>query len=142
MGNVEYFELCETDLQVQCSYCLFYWAKLIVYCICGVCLSHTEEMRRMNTKRFDTMSISNYMVKKGAGHGARHGKSEEQMFYHQSFNAWQRCRKKKDASGEHFGGILDRFQRDPAYRESQEKIGRTEAQMQRKRRKSAVIPHI
>ena len=140
MGNVEYSELCETDLQVQCSYCLSYWAKGIENSICGVCLCHTEEMRRMNTKRFDTMSISNYVIKRGAGHGAQHGKSKEQVFYHQSFNAWKRCRKKKDASGEHFAGILDRFRRDPPYRESQEKIGWTEAQMRRNRRKSAGKP--
>ena len=27
MGNVEYFELCETDSQVQCSCCLSCWAS-------------------------------------------------------------------------------------------------------------------
>ena len=65
MGNVEHFELCETDSQAQCSYCLSYWAKGIVYCTCGICLCHTEVMRRLNRKRFDALAFSNYVIKKG-----------------------------------------------------------------------------
>ena len=121
-GNVEYFELCETDSQVQC---------LVVFLLgkrnCILYLWHLpggQKMRRMNTIRFDTMSITDYVVKKGVGHGARHGKSAEQLFYHQSFNAWKRCRRHQDESG---AGILHRFQRDPVYRASQELIGLTEA---------------
>ena len=30
MSNVEYFELCDTDSQGQCSYCLSCWAEGIV----------------------------------------------------------------------------------------------------------------
>ena len=60
----------------------------------------TDELRGLNTKRFDTMSISNYVIKKECGHGAQQVKCEEQIFYHQSFNAWKRCRKKEDRSGE------------------------------------------
>ena len=55
--SVEYFELCEITSKVQCSYCLSYWAKGIVYCACGICLCQTEAMRRLNRKRFDTLSF-------------------------------------------------------------------------------------
>ena len=87
----------------------------------------TDELRGLNTKRFDTMSISNYVIKKECGHGARQVKSEEQIFHHQSLKAWKLCRKKEDRSGENFKGILDHFLRDPQYREAQGRIGWTEA---------------
>ena len=52
------------------------------------------------------------MLKKGATHGARHGKTEVQREYHVAWNAWKRCCKKVDSQGEH--------------RESQLAIGWTE----------------
>ena len=38
MGNVELFELFETDLKTQCKECLMYWNQGIVYCTCGYLL--------------------------------------------------------------------------------------------------------
>ena len=35
MGNVELFELFETDPKTQCKECLSYWSEGIVYCTCG-----------------------------------------------------------------------------------------------------------
>ena len=35
MGNVELFELFETDPKVQCKECFLYWNQGIVYCTCG-----------------------------------------------------------------------------------------------------------
>ena len=35
VGNVELFELFETDLETQCKACLSYWSEGIVYCTCG-----------------------------------------------------------------------------------------------------------
>ena len=99
MGNVKYFELCASDPQVL-SYCLTYWADGIVFCTCGICLTHTEETQRRNTKNFDLMSISNFVIWKRVGHGARHGKSEEQHLCFKSNNAWKRCRKHQDESGQ------------------------------------------
>ena len=34
-GNVELFELLETDPKTQCKACLSYWSEGIVYCTCG-----------------------------------------------------------------------------------------------------------
>ena len=65
-------------------------------------------MRRLNRKRFDALSISNYVIKKGCSHGARHGQSEEKIYNHQAFHAWKRCQKKKDAKG---GFRVDEFSR-------------------------------
>ena len=84
-------------------------------------------MRLLNRTRFDAVSTSNYVIKKGCSHGARHGKSEEQIYHHKSVNAWKRCQKKSDESVPHFSGILDRSLRDSRYRETQEKLGSIEA---------------
>ena len=35
MGNVELFELCETNPKVQCKECLLHRNQGIVYCTCG-----------------------------------------------------------------------------------------------------------
>ena len=126
--NVELFKLCETAPKVQCSHCLLYWNPGIVYCICGQCLIDSESRRRFNKLRLDALSIPSYVIKKGATHGARHGKTEVQREYHLAWNAWKRCCKKVDSQGGHFTGIHDRFLRDPVYRESQLALEWTEQQ--------------
>ena len=126
LGNVELFELCETAPKVQCSQCLLYWNQGIVYCTCGQCLIYSESRRKLNKLRLDAISIPDYVIKKGAIHGARHCKTAVQRKYHVAWNAWKRCCKKVDSQGEHFTGIHDRFLRDPVYRESQLAIGWSE----------------
>ena len=128
IGNAELFKLCETTPKVQCSHCLLYWNHGIVYCICGQCLIDIESRRRFNKLRLDALSIPNFVIKKGATHGARHGKTEVQREYHLAWNAWKRCCKKFYSQFEHFTGIHDRFLRDPVYRESQLALGWTEQQ--------------
>ena len=100
--------------------------KAFVYCTCGPCLIDSESRRKFNKLRLDALSDPNYVIKNGRSHGARHGKTKEQIEYHMAWNAWKRCCKKVDSQGEHFTGIHDRFLRDPVYRESQLAIGWTE----------------
>ena len=45
VGNVELFELFETDLKTQCTECLSYWSEGIVYCTCGHLLKETVANR-------------------------------------------------------------------------------------------------
>ena len=87
IGNAELFKLCETTPKVQCSHCVLYWNHGIVYCICGQCLIDIESRRRFNKLRLDALSIPNFVIKKGATHGARHGKTEVQREYHLAWNA-------------------------------------------------------
>ena len=68
LGNVEYFELCETDSRVPCSYCLFYWTQGFLYCTCGLCLNNMEEVRKLNQGRFDALPISNWIIRKKSVH--------------------------------------------------------------------------
>ena len=95
--------MCETTSKVHCFFCQSFWTKGIVYCTCGTCLCITDKTRKLNKDRFDTLSIPNYVIKKGPTHGGRHGNTEEQRPLHMAYNAWKRCRKKK------YDGILDRF---------------------------------
>ena len=97
MGNVELFELCETTPKVQCSKSLLYWNQGIVYCSCGQCVIYCESRRNFVKLRLDAISIPNYVIKKGATHGARHGKTEVQREYHMAWNAWKKCCKKVDS---------------------------------------------
>ena len=126
LGNVELFELCETTPKVQCSHCLLYWNQGIVYCTCGQRLIDSESIRKFHKLRLDALSIPDYVIKKGATHGARYDKTEVQREYHMAWNAWKRCCKKVDSQGEQFTGIHDRCLRDPVHRESQLAIGRSE----------------
>ena len=126
LGNVELFELCETAPKVQCSQCLLYWNQWILYCTCGQCLIYSETRRNFHKLRLGAISIPDNVIKKGATHGARPGKTEVQREYHIAWNAWKRCCKKVDSQGEHLTGVHDRFLRDPVYRESQLAIGWSE----------------
>ena len=96
----------------------------------GLCTALADNARftanpEENFTDYDLMhSLSR--IKKGATHGARHGKTEVQREYHLAWNAWKRCCKKVDSQGEHFTGIHDRFLRDPDYSESQLAIGLSE----------------
>ena len=45
VGNVELFELFETDPKTQCKACLTCWSEAIVYCTCGHLLKETAANR-------------------------------------------------------------------------------------------------
>ena len=80
-------------------------------------LTYSESRRKFTKLRLDALSIPNYVIKKGPNHGARYGKTEEQIEYHMAWIAWKRCCKKVDSQGGHFTGIHDRFLRDPVCRD-------------------------
>ena len=101
MGNVELFELFETDLKTQCKECLLYCSQGIVYFTCGHLLKESEANRGVIQYTLDLLSIPNYVIKKGRPRGHRYGKTTEQR------------------DQRHFKGIHDRFFRDPEFRASQ-----------------------
>ena len=104
MGNVELFELFETEPNMQCKECLLYWKLGIIYCTCGHLLNESEANRG---------AIPNYVIKKGRPHGHRYGKTTEQREYDVAHNLRKRCIKR------HFQGIHHRFVNDPELRASQ-----------------------
>ena len=75
MGNVELFELFETDPKTQCKECFLYWSLGIIYCTCGHLLKESEANRGAIQCTLDFLSIPNYVIKKGRPHGHRFGKT-------------------------------------------------------------------
>ena len=106
VGNVELFELFETDPKTQCTECLSYWSEGIVYCTCGHLLKETVANRSFIEFTLDRLSIPEYVIKKGRPHGHRYGKTPEKKEYHLAHNLKKRCIKRG------FTGIHDRFLRD------------------------------
>ena len=78
VGNVELFELFETDPKTQCKACLSYWSEGIVYCTCGHLLKESAANRGVIQHTLDLLSIPNYVIKKGRPHGHRYGKTPQQ----------------------------------------------------------------
>ena len=62
MGNVEMFELFETDPKTQCKQCLIYWSEGIVYCTCGDLLKESKANRGVIQYALDFLSIPNYVI--------------------------------------------------------------------------------
>ena len=48
MGVMEFFEIYEISPNTQCSNCMTYWPKGIVYCTCGTCLRPLDKVRKLN----------------------------------------------------------------------------------------------
>ena len=117
MGNMEYVEICEITPNIQCPNCVTRWPKVIVFCTCGRCLRPSDKVRKLNSDRYDVLSIPNYVIKKSPFHGARHGNTERQRIHHAAHVSSIKAEKKG------FTSILDRFLKCPIYRRSQVDIG-------------------
>ena len=85
-GNVELFELCETEPKTQSKECLLYWKLGIIYCTCGHLLNESEANRGAIQCTLDLLSVPHYVFKKGRPHGHRYGKTTEQREYHVAHN--------------------------------------------------------
>ena len=114
MGNVELFELFETDPKTQCKECLLYWSEGIVYCTCGHLLIEIVANRGFIEYTLDLVSIPEYVIKNGRPHGHRYGKTPEKKEYHLAHYFFQ----KKWCIKGRFTGIHDHFLRDPDFRKS------------------------
>ena len=60
-------------------------------------------MRKLNSDRYDVLSIPNYVIKKGPSHGKRHGNTERQRIYHVAHVSSRKAAKKG------FTSIRDRY---------------------------------
>ena len=120
VGNVELFELFETDPKTQCNACLSYWSEGIAYCTWWYLLKENAANRGVIQYTFDLPSIPEYVIKKGRPHGHRNGKTQEKKEYHLAHDLKKRCIKRK------IKGIHDRFLRDPDFRKSMPEHDRDE----------------
>ena len=58
VGNIEWFELLETDPKTQCTACLSYWNVGIVYCTCGHFLHKERVCQSKIHQLYDGLSFS------------------------------------------------------------------------------------
>ena len=86
VGNVELFELFETDSKTQCKACLSYWSEGIVCCTCWHFLQETVANRGFIEKTLDLLSIPEYVIKKVRPHSNRYGKLPENKEYYLAHN--------------------------------------------------------
>ena len=110
VGNVELFELLETDSKTQCKACLSYWSAGIVYCTCGHLLQETVANRGFMKYTMDFLSIPEYVIKKGRPHGQRDGKKPGDKEYYLANQLKKRCQKRD------YQGIHERFLRNHVFR--------------------------
>ena len=100
VGNVELFELFETDPETQWSECQSYWSEGTVFGTCGHLLNETAANRSFIEYTLDLLSIPEYVIKKGRPHGHRYGKTPEKKEDHLVHNL------KRDASKENSQGSM------------------------------------
>ena len=93
-GNVELFDLFETDPKTQRKARLSYWSEGTGCCTCGHLLKETVANRRFVVCTMDLLSIPEYVTKKGRLHGHRYGKLPEDKEYHLAHNLKKRCIKR------------------------------------------------
>ena len=78
VGNIELFELLETEPKTQCTACLSYWNVGIVDCTCGhFLLKETETNRHFVKYTMDLLSLPECVIKRSRLHGHRKGKIQE-----------------------------------------------------------------
>ena len=103
VGNVEMFDMFETDPKTQSTKCFSYWSEGIVYCTCGHFLKEIVANRGFIEYKH---SIPEYIFKKGRSHGHIYGKTPEKQENHLAHNLKKRCMKRDHK------GIHDRFSWD------------------------------
>ena len=64
-GNVEGCELCQLSDRIQCTHCMRYSKRGMIYCACGTCLIPLEQVRRLNKERIEVLTIPFFTIKKG-----------------------------------------------------------------------------
>ena len=79
VGNVELFELFETDPKTECKACLSYWSEGIVHCTCGHLLKERVANRGFIEYTLDLLSIPEYVIKKWRPHGHRYGETSRKQ---------------------------------------------------------------
>ena len=111
VGNIELYELLETEPKAQCKVCLSFWDIGIVHCTCGHFLHEGRgENQKFIKYTMDLLSIPEYVIKKGRPYGHRYGKKPGDREYYIANQLKKKCKKK------FFQGVHDRFIRDKKIR--------------------------
>ena len=94
-GNIELFELLETEPKTRCTVCLSYWNVGIVYCTCAHFLQKITVVNRKLVKyTMDLLSLPEHVIKKGTLHGHRYGKKPGDKEYCLANQLKKKCKRK------------------------------------------------
>ena len=80
-----------------------YWTKGIVFVHAEHAYDLQTKVRKLNSDRYDVLSIHNYVIKKGPSHGKRHGNTERHRIHHVAHVSSKKAAKKG------FTSIRDRY---------------------------------
>ena len=95
VGNIELWELLETEPKTQCTVCLSKWNIGILYCTCGHFLQKEKgDNQKFISYTMDLLSVPEYVIKKGRPHGHRYGKKSGDKEYFTANQLKKRCKKK------------------------------------------------
>ena len=109
VGNVELFDLFETDPKTQCKECLSYWSEGIAYCTCGHLLKESGQSKFLCVYAGTSLnSRIRHQEGKTSWPQIWEISRKENIFRPK---IWKKCIKKK------FTGIHVRFLRDHVFRE-------------------------
>ena len=111
VGNIELYELLETEPKTQCKACLSYWNIGIICCTCGHFLQKETAVHRKFVKyTMNILSVFEYVIKKGRPHGHRYGRKPGDKECYLANQLKKKCKKRE------FQGIHDRFLQDQELR--------------------------
>ena len=110
-GNIEISEIVNTELKVQCKFCLNHCNPGIIYCVCGRLMAEDlgEHLKYMSST-LDSFSIANFYIRKDRQRGHRYGKAPGCKKHHTAHQVAKKCRKKGNDS------VHDRHIRDKLFR--------------------------
>ena len=101
VGNIELFELLDTEPKTQCKVCLSYWDIGIVYCTCGHFLRKgTEDIRNLFNTQWISFVFLTIFQRKDDQPEHRYGKKPWDREYYVDHSLKKKCNKKN------FLGIL------------------------------------
>ena len=113
MGNVELFELFETDPKTSCKECLLYWSLGICTAPAGISWKKVKPTEAPFNVLWTFFQFQIMSLRRDDFMATDLGKTTEQRDYHVAHNWRKRCIKM------HFQGIHHRFVNDPEFRASQ-----------------------
>ena len=126
MGNVELFEVCETNPQTQCTECLLYWSEGIVYCTCGHLLRRKcSQAEAPLNGHWIFSQFRTTWLRKGDLMAIAMGKLMNKDIILVAHNLRRRCQKRG------FEGNHARFLKDDRFRASQLEYDRIEKSVSR-----------
>ena len=114
MGNMELIEVGQSSAIIQCSSCLKHVWQGVNMCQCGVCSRPNQSTLDRIREAFAALKTLYYRTRDAIWRGMKSGHNPWQKDHHTAMDAKRRVQKRGK-----YTSIMDRWQNDEVYRESQ-----------------------